>query len=117
MAEEPITRRSTVEAFLKAATPLRVSPTAIDQFVSLFNSLAQTIAGKAVTLAQDDSRTTLLDRDVTQAFSTVVLSPGSGVPPLDPTVLFDQIDKLSNDQLVTLLKRIDEWLKAQGAHP
>lgn len=117
-SDTPITRRSTVEQFLKDHTGLRVGPEPIDLFCTLVNDLAREVVARAGELAQADSqRTTLLSKDITEAYRSIVWTAGGGGAPPDPAILFTLIDRLTTDQLADLVKKINEWLASQVSHP
>lgn len=73
MAGEGITRRNTVEQYLKETLELRISPESIAAYLDSINQLAGRLAGQAAELAKAEQRTTLLDRDVTAAYQGIVL--------------------------------------------
>ena len=108
MAGEGITRRNTVEQYLKATLDLRVSPEAVDAFLAGINQLAERAARQAAELAKGDQRTTLLDRDVAAAFQAL-----GGAGQADPPGIFAQLDKLTTDQVAQVINLIQDWLKAK----
>lgn len=110
MPDASITRPTTVEQFLKTVTGLRAGPKPIEVFLSHLDAIAQAVAKKAAELAHaDGDRTTLLERDIEEAFKAAggTLPGGS---PGDPAALFAQLDRLTTDQLAVLINRIKDWL-------
>ena len=108
MAGGGITRRNTVEQYLKATLDLRISPEAIETYLGAINQLAERLARQAAELAKGEQRTTLLDRDVTAAFQAL-----AGAGQADPPGVFSAIDKLTTDQLAQLINLVQDWLKAK----
>ena len=108
MPSDGITRKNTVEQYLKAKTDLRISPESVEAGVTAINQLADLLVSRAVDLAKDDKRTTLLDRDVTTALQALA-APGGN----DPAGVFAQVDRLTTDQLAQLINLVQEWLKAK----
>ncbi len=68
----PVLRETTVYNFLKDRTGLRVRDEATEIFITHFTTIAEAVAGRAGELAEEDDRTTLLDRDV----GAVWIGPG-----------------------------------------
>lgn len=111
MPDTSVTRPSTVEQFLKTTTGLRVGPKPVEVFLAQLDALALAVAKKAAELAQaDGNRPTLLERDITEAFAAA-----GGIPsgPPDPAAVFTQLDRLTTDQLATLINQIRAWLDAR----
>lgn len=103
-----LTRPSTVEAFLKETTSLRVGPKPVEVFLTQIETLARAVALKASELAHaDGNRPTLLERDILEAFLAVA---GVGAQPGDPAGIFAQMDRLTTDQLALLINKIRDWL-------
>jgi hypothetical protein len=122
---KPITREGTVVEFLKAhchddqGAELRHGPGAVDLLGNLVNQLALQVAVKAAEICRADAgRTTLLEKDLRAAYDALVWVQGSGAA-ASPDLLFSHIDRLPNDQLAELVRRINDWLaaQAQGGRP
>lgn len=111
MAEQ-ITRPGTVELFIKALHPTRVSPEALETFIDVLNQLAKQLTDKAVALAKADGRQTLSPAHVKQAFQTSELVGESG-PALGPARLLKELDKMTNEQIADLVRLIQERLSSK----
>lgn len=103
--EKPaITRATTLEAFLKARTDLRVGIDAVESLLLELGKLGDRIAKEATLAAKGEQRTTLMARDIQTAFEKIL-----GVMGEDR--LFDQIEKLSAKETANLSQKIETWLK------
>ena len=111
MAEQ-ITRPGTVEQFIKAQHPIRVSPEALEAFIEVLNQLAQQLTDKTVALAKSEGRQTLSAAHVKQAFQTSDLVGESG-PALGPARLLKELDKMTNEQVADLVRLIQDRLASR----
>jgi len=110
MPGESITKPSTAENFIKANTNKRLSPDAIAPFIVALDEVARLAVTKAAELADQEKRTTILDRDVTAAFQAIVQDPNQAPT---PDRLFAQLDKLTTDDLAKVINLIEAWLKVR----
>jgi hypothetical protein len=102
-----ITKPTTVELFIKDRADLRLDVGAITAFIAAIDGLADAVVVKAAALARAEARTTLLERDVTAGFQSVVGTPGQTV---DPEAVFRELDKLNTDELAKVINLIQAWL-------
>jgi histone H3/H4 len=110
MPDEPITTKSAAERFIKAhiRPQARIGPGVIDALILRLNQLTDEAIRKADGLATAGDRTTILERDLSEAFQTV--TPGGSGQPSDPMAVFAQLDRMTTDQLAALVRKIQEWL-------
>ena len=100
----PPIRETTARTFLKARTEMRVGDAAVELFVTHFTTMAEAVALTAAELAQQDERTTVLERDVDAAFNEFLQA---GPQLLSPDAIHTTIGALSNQvlsQLIQLLR-------------
>jgi histone H3/H4 len=100
-----LTRKTTLESFIKARTPLRIGVDALDLFLAELNTLGSQVTQTATQLAQSEKRTTLLAKDIQAALSQHL----GGGNNLDS--LFQSIEKLNAKDTATLAQRITAWLE------
>ena len=106
-----ITKPTTVELFIKDQAPdMRVDTGAITTFIAAVDQLVAAVVAKAAALAKAEARSTVLERDVTAGFQTVVGTPGQAV---DPEGVFRELDKLTTDELAKVINMIQAWLDAR----
>jgi len=100
----PPIRETTARTFLKDRTEMRVGDAAVELFVTHFTTMAEAVALTAAELAQQDERTTVLERDVDAAFNEFLQA---GPQLLSPDAIHTTIGALSNQvlsQLIQLLR-------------
>lgn len=112
---EGITKPGTVENFVKAHHPVRISPEAIDVYLAELDKLTLTVTAKAVGLMQAGGRKTLSREDAQEAFRTTTAT-GDDAPVMNPAALFHQLDRMPPEQVFQVVRLVDEWL-ARQAHP
>ena len=103
-AGEEITTTRTVKEFFKSKTDLRVAVDAIDLYKSLLNDISQKVIERAVQLAKDGKRSTILDRDVSRASDEVF-----GKTPVTVAELMDHIRQLSIVDLTELTNQVNAY--------
>ena len=110
MADEPITTKSAAERFIKARirSDARIGPGVIDALIARLSQVGDQAGRKADALARADNRTTVLERDLAEAFETVSPIGGGGV--VDPPGVFALLDRMTTAQLGELVRKIQEWL-------
>ena len=104
-----ITKPTTLQLFIKARTTFRVEAAAITTFTGLIDQVAAAVVTQAVVLATAGDRTTLLKRDIEDAFKFVIGTPG-----VDPQTIFGELDKLTTDELAKVINLIQAWLDAKS---
>ena len=100
----PPIRETTARTFLKDRTKMRVGDDAVELFVTHFTTMAEAVALSAAELAQQDERTTVLERDVDAAFNEFLRA---GPQVLSPGAIHTAIGAVSNpglSQLIQLLR-------------
>lgn len=103
--EKPaLTRSTTIEAFLKARTDLRVGVDAVDSLLKELNKLGDLIVIESSKNAKAEQRTTLMTRDIQIAFEKLLGMVGEDR-------LFQQIEKLPAKETAQLSQQIETWLK------
>lgn len=102
-----ITRSTTVKKFLKENTKLRVGSDAIPVMLSELNDLSLTVVQKAEKLSEAEKRTTILPRDIQEAFKSL-----SGVE-RTPEGLFKVIETMEPEEVGKLSLLIAQWVKEQ----
>ena len=100
-----ITKPGTVKKFLKTNSKQRISTEAIPAMLENINQLAIEAVKKAEALSKADDRTTILDRDIQQAFQSL------GGVDASPEGLFQAIEKLSPEEVGQIALLIAEWSK------
>ncbi len=83
---------------------MRVGDDAVELFVTHFTTMAEAVAATAAQLAQDDDRTTVLERDIDAAFNDFLQT---GPQILSPDAMHTAIGAVSNQglsQLIQLLR-------------
>jgi histone H3/H4 len=111
--DQSITTRSAVERFLKKRIrpEARLGPGVIDALVARLTEIGDQAARKADSLARLANRTTILDRDLAEAFDTV--APSAGDQPADPAAVFASLDRMTTEQLGELVRKIQTWLSTR----
>ena len=97
----PPIRETTARTFLKDRTSMRVGEDAVEAFVNHFTAVAEAVASRAAELAEEEERTTILERDVETAFREIETVPRG------PDAIHTAIDTVSNQglsQLIQLLR-------------
>lgn len=112
---ERITKPSTVENFVKALHPVRISPEAIDVYLDQLDRLTTAVTAKAVTLMQAANRKTLSREDAQEAFK--LAATGDDAPVMEPAAIFRQMDRLPPAKVFEVVRLIQDWLSAQGTKP
>ena len=107
---EEITKPATVKGFLKGSTSLRVGEEAITAMFNGINQTASDIVKKADSLCQAENRTTILDRDINQAFNTI----GGGVDN-SPEGIFKAVEKMEPEDIGKISIMIAQWVKEHRA--
>jgi hypothetical protein len=107
---DPITTRSAAERFIKTRIrpEARVGPGVIDGLITRLTDLGDQVVRKADREAAAGGRTTLLDRDLVEAFETV--SPVGSGPAVDPATVFGYLDRMTIEQLGEVVRKIQAWL-------
>ena len=101
----PPVRPTTLANFLQEETGLRVGADATDRLTAILTQVTEHVAATAAASARAEDRTTLLERDVNDAFETFLREEGPAL--FSPATLFNAIDNVDNDgltQLITLLR-------------
>jgi histone H3/H4 len=107
-----ITKPGTVENFVKALHPVRISPEAVTVYLTQLDAVASAVTNKAVALMQAAGRRTLMPEDATEAFRTTIAT-GENAPVMDPATLFRQLDRMAPAQVFEVVRLVQEWLAAQ----
>ena len=111
MPDSPPVRETTIRNFLKDRTDMRVSEDAVDLMVSLLTTTSEAMAIRAAETATEEQRTTILDRDIQNAFEEFL--GASGLALLSPDTIHTAIDGISNEGLSQLIQS----LRADLEHP
>jgi len=106
MENPGITKPTTMEAFMKAHTELRVGSDAIACLIDRLTALAEVIAKAAEANAKKENRTTIWAADVTAAMTTTTGSVS------DLPFLFKQLEALNAKDTADLSALIQTWLDA-----
>lgn len=106
---EGITKPGTVENFVKALHPVRVSPEAVDVYLEQLDRIARAVTAKAVALMQAGDRKTLSKEDVKEAFRTIA-AMGDDAPVMEPAAIFHQLDRMAPPQVFEVVRLVQEWL-------
>ncbi len=106
----PAVRPTTIRAFLKERTELRISEDATDVLLELLTLTAEQIADAAKQLAIEDDRNTLMDRDIQAAYATFLQSEGPAL--LAPETIHTAIDGITNQAFTELLNLVRADLEA-----
>jgi histone H3/H4 len=108
-----ITKKGTVEKFVKALHPVRISPEAVAVYMEELDKLTRAVTDKAVVLMQAGDRKTLSREDAKEAFRTIA-STGDDTPVMEPAAIFRQLDRMPPPQVFEVVRLIQEWLAAQS---
>lgn len=104
-AEAPeLTRKSTVEIYLKTLSEKRVGVDAVDAFLARLNDLGGRVVKSATRSANADGRNTIMGKDIEAAFKTLI----GGA---DIEGIFQSIHNLSAKETADLSQKIQEFLK------
>lgn len=106
MAKPDITKKTTIETFMKAHADMRVGVDAIAEFLGRLNDLSASIVKAAAANARAEGRTTIMAPDITKAMSSVTGSTS------DLPFLFKQLEALDAKDTATLAEMIQTWLNA-----
>ncbi len=104
MPDSPPVRETTIRNFLKDRTDMRVSEDAVDLMVSLLTTTSEAIAIRAAETATEEQRTTILDRDIQNAFEEFL--GASGLTLLSPGTIHTAIDGITNEGLSQLIQSL-----------
>ena len=110
--DPPFKRSGTKKLFHDASGIDRVGIDALDKAEQLGTELLVEVARLAGRRARADERTTLLDRDVEEAFAEV-LSRGDQKVPLNPQKFFDALQTMDTDKIVNLIRIVTDWVQQQ----
>ncbi len=105
MPSPPAVRPTTLQEFLKERTGMRVAEEAVEQLVELLTAAADKIATEAAQAAVEAERSTIMARDIQDAFDSFLRD--SGLPLLSPAKLRLAIDGITDanfKQLINLLR-------------
>ena len=103
---EEITKPATVKAFLKANTTQRIGEDAITTMFDNLNQFAIAIVKKAESLSLAENRTTVLGRDIDQAFK------GSGGDiESSPDGIFKAVETMGPEDIGKISILIAQWVK------
>ncbi|MEW5749039.1 MAG: hypothetical protein AB1793_09715 [Candidatus Thermoplasmatota archaeon] len=108
-----ITKPGTVENFVKALHPVRISPEAVAVYLEELDRIAGAVTEKAVSLMQVAGRKTLTGEDAREAFRTMTAT-GDEAPLMEPEAIFRQLDRMPPPQVFEVVRLIQEWLAAQA---
>ena len=108
-----ITKPGTVENFVKALHPVRISPEAVAVYLEELDRLTRAVTDKAVALMQASGRKTLSREDAKEAFRTTA-STGDDAPVMEPAAVFRQLDRMPPPQVFEVVRLIQEWLASQS---
>ncbi len=101
----PPVRPTTLQEFLKERTGMRVAEEAVDLLVELLTASADKIAVEAGQAAVEAERSTIMARDIQDAFDAFLRD--TGLPLLSPAKLHTAIDGTTNEgfkELINLLR-------------
>jgi len=101
---EDVTSSRAVKEFFKANTNLRISNDAIEAYKTTLNIMSKKVIHAASKLAKEDSRKTVLERDVIQASEETFRRA-----PLTIAELMEKIKLLSIIELASLNKKINTY--------
>lgn len=99
-----ITSSRSIKEFFKSKTDLRVAVDGIDLYKSLLNDISQKVIDRAVQIAKDGKRTTILNRDIAQASDEVLKRT-----PVTVAELMEQIKQLSIVDLTELTNQVKTY--------
>jgi len=103
-AAEEITSSRSIKQFFKSKTDLRVAVDAIDLYKTLLNDLSQKVIERAVQIAKEGKRTTILNRDIAQASDEVFRRT-----PVTVAELMEHIKLLSIVDLTELTNQVKTY--------
>ena len=99
-----LTKPTTLETFFKSRTDLRIAVEAISFLQSELDTLGEQIAKEATRTAKQEKRTTILQRDIKEALTTLL-----GQTSLEG--IFKRLETLSAKDTAQLSQQIEIWLK------
>jgi len=102
---EPITKPTTVEAYIKDRGGKRVNDKAKADFVTQLDAIADRAARAALAAMNAAGEKTLLPVHVAAGFRTL-----QGDGPANPPAFFAAMERLANDDLAAFLRLIQDWL-------
>jgi histone H3/H4 len=103
-APPELTRKSTLEIYLKTLSDKRVGVDAVDVFLARLNDLGLKVVQSATRSAEAAGRNTLMGKDIEASFKTLV-----GGADLDG--IFQNIHNLSAKETADLSQKIQDFLK------
>ena len=103
---EDITKPNTIATFMKANVSKRVSGEAIDAMLKHLNKISLEMSKKSEALCESENRSTILDRDINQAFQTI----GGGIED-SPEGIFKAVEKMDAETIGKISILIAKWLK------
>lgn len=95
-------KKTTIHSFLQDRSQMRVSQNATNLLVGLLTTTAENVASTATQMASVDARTTILDRDIQQAWDALLQASGASL--LTPVAIHASIDATSNEGLGKLIQ-------------
>lgn len=98
----PPVRETTIHSFLQDRSGVRVSEDATELLVGLLTTTCENVASRATQSAADDERSTILDRDIQQAWDALLGTSGASL--LTSVAIHASIDAASNDGLGELIQ-------------
>lgn len=110
---ETIVTKTAAERFVKERIrpEARVGPGVISTLITRLDTIADQAVRKADALSGLAGRTTIMERDLVEAFDTV--SPVGGGQLADPATVFAALDRMSTEQLGQLVRKIQAWLASR----
>lgn len=102
--------KSAADRFIKERIrdEARIGPGVIDALIARLTDIGDKATRKADNLAKLAGRTTILDRDLAEAFDTV--APAGNGQLADPATVFAALDRMTTEQLSELVRKIQAWL-------
>lgn len=101
-----ITKPNSIKIFFKENTEQRLGKESIPVVLMNLNKISLQVAKKAEKLCKDDGRSTILERDISEAFKGI----GGGVDNT-PESLFSAIVKMEPEDIGKISLLISEWVK------
>ena len=110
--ETPLKRSGTKGRFRDASGIGRVGDGALDVVDQRTTDLLVEVAGLAGSRARKDERSTLLPRDVSEAFDEALSRGEQRVPP-EPQQFFEALQKMNTDQVVEVIRIVIDRVQEQ----
>lgn len=104
--DNEITSSRSVEQFFKTNSDLRISSEAVESYKADLNETSLKVIARGSELAREDSRKTLLERDISQATEEVFRRA-----PMTVTELMEKIKQLSIIDLAELSNQVKDYGK------